>query len=248
MRRFKLLETQLALLEIELDLRRGAWDTARLRARQLRMSELAQRPIERDLRWRRSIFYARYLLLLLHLPYANQSDRQQAGELARAGHCLDDLELRVHALLLCAQIDLQLGQRDHAMTIMDEVLSLLLPERPLRLLLDHPGIVPLLADYRRTARHRQTARGVQSWLGELERAARDDARLARSHAHRVVLTLRELDILRELAQGRRNKEIAQRLTCSENTVKFHLKRLNGKFSTHKRSALLAAAREAGMLE
>jgi len=247
MRGFKRLDTQLALLEIEIDLRRGAVDAARVRARRIQMGELAQRPIERDLRWRHTIFHARYLLLLLRLPHAGSGERQQAQWLAHEARRLHDFELRVHALLLCAQMDLQSGERERAFTAMDEVLGLLLPERPLRVLLDHPGIAVLLAEYRRAARHRQTARRVQGWLGELERAARDDARLARSHAHRLTLTVREMDILHELAQGCRNKEIAQRLKCSENTVKFHLKRLNRKFSTHKRGELAARAREAGVL-
>jgi len=247
-RSFKQLEIQLALLEIELDLRHGQVDMARLRARQMQLDELARRIIDHDLRWRRTILHARWLRLLLHLPQAGTHEREQAAWLAEHGRQLQDFELRIHALLLCAQMDLNLAQNARAFAVMDEVLTLLLPERPLRLLLDHPGIAALLAAYRRAARHRQTARRLQEWLDELERAARDDARLARSRAHRIALTARELDVLRELAQGCRNKEIARRLGCSENTVKFHLKHLNGKFSTHKRGELLAAAGEAGVLE
>jgi len=247
-RSFKQLETQLALLEIEIDLCRGHLEIAGQRARQMQLHTLAQRSIERDLRWRQTILHARYLLLLLRLPEADAQDRQQAAWLAEEGRRLQDFELRIHALLLCAQMDVQLDAHERAFASVDEVLGLLLPERPLRLLLDHPGIASLLAAYRRAARHRQTPRRLQDWLDEIERAARHDARLARSRAHRIALTARELDVLRELAQGRRNKEIAQRLSCSENTVKFHLKRLNGKFSTHKRGELLAAAREVGVLE
>jgi len=36
---------------------------------------------------------------------------------------------------------------------------------------------------------------------------------------------RELEVLRELCNGRSNKQIGQLLDLSENTVKFHLKRL-----------------------
>jgi len=247
-RSFKQLETQLALLEIEIDLRQGTFDAAWQRARRMRLGELAQRAIERDLRWRGTILRARWLLLALRLPQASTSERQQVAWLAEEGRRLQDFELRIHALLLRAQMDLHLHAHESAFAAVDEALSLALPERPLRLLLDHPGIATLLADYRRAARHRQTPRRLQDWLDELERAARHDARLARSCAHRVSLTARELDVLRELTRGRRNKEIAQRLSCSENTIKFHLKRLNGKFSTHKRGELLAAAREAGVVE
>jgi len=247
-RHFKRLETRLNLLEIEIDLRRGALDSARQRARVMQLTALAQRTCERDLGWRQTIWHARYLVLLLRLPQVKPSERQQAAALLEQARQADDFELRIRAMLLCAQMDLHLEQAQSALSILEDVLILLLPERPIRLLLNHPGIGPLLAVYRRAAHSRQATRQLQGWLGEIERAARNDARLARSHAHRLALTGREQDILRELAHGCRNKEIAQRLGCSENTVKFHLKRLNGKFSTHKRADLVARARAAGVLE
>jgi len=247
-RNFKRLETRLDLLEIEIDLRRDALDSARLRARKMHLNALAQRPPERDFSWRQTIWHARYLALLVRLPQLKPADRQQAAVLLEQARQADDFELRIRAMLLCAQMDLHLEKPDSALTILEETLILLLPERPIRLLLNHPGIGPLLAVYRRAAHPRQAARQLQGLLGELERAARNDARLTRAHDHRLALTAREQDILRELAQGCRNKEIAQRLGCSENTVKFHLKRLNGKFSTHKRADLVAHARAAGVLE
>jgi len=247
-RGFKRLETRLDLLEIELDLRCANPEAARQHARRLHLTTLAQRPLERDLGWQQTILQARWLWLLLRLPQAKPADLQQVQILIEEGRRLQDMELRVRAGLLRAQMELQLGEHEAALTALDEVLTLLLPERPMRLLLDHPGIGSLLAQYRRAARSRQIARQLGAWLDELERAARHDARQARSHAHRISLTTRELEVLHELAQGRRDKEIAQRLSCSEHTVKFHLKRMNSKFSTHKRGELLAATRKAGLLE
>jgi len=247
-RNFRRLETRLDLLEIEIDLRRDALDSARLRARQMHLNALAQRPPERDFSWRQTIWHARYLALLLRLPQIKPGERQQAAALVEQARQADDFEFRIRAMLLCAQMDVHLEQSESALCLLEDALILLLPEKPNRLLLNHPGIGPLLALYRRAAHPRQAARQLQGLLGELERAARNDARLTRSHAHRLALTAREQDILRELAQGCRNKEIAQRLGCSENTVKFHLKRLNGKFSTHKRADLVAHARAAGVLE
>jgi len=242
------LEAQLDLLEIEIDLRQGNPERAQRHARQMHLAALAQRSVERDLGWRQTTLQARWLVLLLRLPQAKPADRQQVQALVEESRQAQEFELRIRALLLRAQMDMQLGECESALAAVDEVLALLLPERPIRLLLDHPGIGQLLAQYRRAARSRQTARRLTGWLDELERAARHDARLTRSRAHRVALTMRELEVMRELAQGRRNKEIALRLQCSENTVKFHLKRINSKFSTHKRGELLAAAREAGVLE
>jgi len=91
--------------------------------------------------------------------------------LIEEGRRLQEMELRVRAGLLRAQMDLQLGERDAAFSALDEVFRLLLPERPVRLLLDHPGIGALLAHYRRAARSRQISRQLSNWLDELERAA-----------------------------------------------------------------------------
>jgi len=247
-RGFTRLKAQLDLLEIEINLRHANVKIARRLAQQMGLADLVERPIERDLGWRQTTLHARWLLLLLRLPQAKPSDRDKVQALLEESCRLQDFELRIRALLLRAQMDFSFAEREAALEAVDEVLALLLLERPIRLLLDYPGIGLLLAQYQRAVCSRQTIRKLIGWVDELERAARHDAHLARSRLHRVALTAREFDVLRELAQGCRNKEIAQRLKCSANTVKYHLKCMNEKFSTHKRGELLAAAREAGVFE
>jgi DNA-binding NarL/FixJ family response regulator len=57
------------------------------------------------------------------------------------------------------------------------------------------------------------------------------------------LTPRELQVLRELAEGRSNKEIAQRLSISEHTAKFHVNAILQKLGVQKRTeAVVRAAR------
>jgi LuxR family maltose regulon positive regulatory protein len=51
---------------------------------------------------------------------------------------------------------------------------------------------------------------------------------------------RELAVLRELCQGRSNKAIGQVLDLSENTVKFHLKRIFKKLGAESRASAIAA--------
>lgn len=58
---------------------------------------------------------------------------------------------------------------------------------------------------------------------------------------------REAQILRLLEQGLRNKEIANRLFLSEETVKWYLKRLYDNFSVDNRVQLLARVRKLGLL-
>lgn len=56
-----------------------------------------------------------------------------------------------------------------------------------------------------------------------------------------VLPTREREVLELVAQGLTNKEIAQRLFVSSNTVKYHLKRLFSTFQVTSRAELLATA-------
>jgi len=57
---------------------------------------------------------------------------------------------------------------------------------------------------------------------------------------------RELDVLAELARGRRNRQIAETLQISENTVKFHVANVLAKLGVHSRGEAAAVAREAGL--
>lgn len=58
---------------------------------------------------------------------------------------------------------------------------------------------------------------------------------------------RELAVLEELAAGRSNKEIAQRLDVSPNTIKTHTARLFEKLGAKRRTDAINRARELGLL-
>ena len=62
------------------------------------------------------------------------------------------------------------------------------------------------------------------------------------------LTHREIEVLQEIAKGRANKEIAQRLGISENTVKDHLKNILGKLRVAARTEAVTAAVQRGIIE
>jgi DNA-binding NarL/FixJ family response regulator len=62
------------------------------------------------------------------------------------------------------------------------------------------------------------------------------------------LTERELDVLRLVVAGLRNKEIAADLGISENTVKFHLRNILDKLHAQNRAEVVALAMRAGLVE
>jgi DNA-binding NarL/FixJ family response regulator len=61
------------------------------------------------------------------------------------------------------------------------------------------------------------------------------------------LTERELDVLRQVVAGLRNKEIAAELGISENTVKFHLRNILDKLHAHSRTDMVARAVREGLV-
>src|SRR5579875_1907200 len=61
------------------------------------------------------------------------------------------------------------------------------------------------------------------------------------------LTARELEVLRLLARGLRNKEIAARLFVSERTVNFHLANIYQKLNVSGRTEALSRALEQGLI-
>ena len=58
---------------------------------------------------------------------------------------------------------------------------------------------------------------------------------------------RELEVLKELAAGHSNKEIARHLDVSPNTVKTHVARLFEKLGASRRTEAIRRARELGLV-
>jgi DNA-binding CsgD family transcriptional regulator len=72
--------------------------------------------------------------------------------------------------------------------------------------------------------------------------ARNEARV-----EQLGITPRELEILEAMAAGFSNREIAERLFVSENTVKTHAARLFDKLSARRRTQAVQRAKEAGLI-
>ena len=63
-----------------------------------------------------------------------------------------------------------------------------------------------------------------------------------------VLTAREIDVLRYVASGNRNRDIAERLFISEETVKVHIKHIMEKLSASDRTQAVSIAIRRGILQ
>ncbi|MDH6218132.1 RNA polymerase sigma factor (sigma-70 family) [Streptomyces pseudovenezuelae] len=81
----------------------------------------------------------------------------------------------------------------------------------------------------------------------VERFARTSTASASLHRDLAALTPREFDVLRLLAEGLSNAELAARLHLSETTVKTHVSRILTKLSLRDRAQAVVVAYETGLV-
>jgi len=90
--------------------------------------------------------------------------------------------------------------------------------------------------------------GGHIWIGDgrAARAASAQSRSAGPAGARFGLTSREIEIVRHISAGLRNKQIAQRLRISEGTVKSHLHQIYEKLGLRGRLQLSLYGHDAGL--
>lgn len=71
--------------------------------------------------------------------------------------------------------------------------------------------------------------------------ARKVVRLFRQPDHDEALTARENEVLDQIIEGKTNRQIAEELYISENTVAFHVKQIYEKLHVHSRAEAVAKA-------
>ena len=167
------------------------------------------------------------------------------AEAARAGRVRSAMEggiLRALALQ-------ELGHSEEAVRSLDRALLLAIPGGFIRTFLDEaPAITPLL-------RAVATRGAAREYAGQLLAALAPSAEVAALappllHQHQPLaepLTERELEVLRLVAEGASNQEIADRAFIAINTVKKHLKNIFGKLDATSRTQAVARARELGLI-
>jgi LuxR family maltose regulon positive regulatory protein len=161
---------------------------------------------------------------------------------AQAGRRLRNL--RVLAALRAA-MQMRLEQPDQAIATFASALDAAVAEDDTQFMVDLGfALYPLLQaawkwhrQYGARARIKQVLAAAVTELGR--------ARTARES--RGAFSARELEVLAELVSGAPNKIIARQLQMTENTVKFHLKRIFQKLQVRHRAEALQAARSRGLL-
>ncbi len=150
-----------------------------------------------------------------------------------------------------------------AMTALGQALSLAQPEGYVRIFADEgPPMSSLLSAYRTFPAQQSHAsqHDVQQYVEKLLTILGEDQSPARnglSPAHKSLsmrdqppvepLSEREVEIVRFIAAGMSNREIAQHMVITVGTVKCHLANIYGKLNVHSRTQALARASDLGML-
>jgi DNA-binding NarL/FixJ family response regulator len=100
--------------------------------------------------------------------------------------------------------------------------------------------------FARVRRHLTRARGASAHPNGAGRTAgmTDQTGVTDKHG----LTRRELDVLRLLAGGHQQQEIASRLFISPKTVSSHIQRILGKLGVHSRAQAVALAHREGLVD
>jgi LuxR family transcriptional regulator, maltose regulon positive regulatory protein len=153
-------------------------------------------------------------------------------------------QLRVLGALRAA-VTLKMGDADAAVAAFTPVLEAAVSEDDTQFLIDFgPALLPLLQRAWASSRSKGVSSRVRHVIGN---SVTTLGRAVTAHGDSGSLSARELEVLVELASGAPNKVIARNLQMTENTVKFHLKRVFQKLHVRHRAEALQAARTRGLL-
>jgi DNA-binding NarL/FixJ family response regulator len=181
----------------------------------------------------------------------SQTDMELVGEAANGREALD--LFRVHRPDITL-MDLQMPE----MSGIDAIGAIRaeFPEARIVVLTTHAGDVQVARALKAGARAYLLKALLRKELLETIRAAHAGQKRLSSevaaeiagHATDDVLTPREVDVLRRVARGNANKEIAAQLSLTEETVKSHLKSILAKLSANDRTHAVAIGLKRGIID
>jgi LuxR family maltose regulon positive regulatory protein len=151
----------------------------------------------------------------------------------------------INALILQALAHQALKETELALQALAKAISIAEREKFVRIfLVQGAPMIQLL----RVARKAELAPDyVALLLAARQREGAPEAKPSPGETLVEALSERELEVLRLLAAGLSNREIAQELYISVNTIKTHAKSIYGKLAVNRRTQAVSRARELGLL-
>ena len=155
----------------------------------------------------------------------------------------------IEVLILQALTHQAEGATDEAAGVLEKALNLAEPEGFIRIFVDEG---PPMASLLRKALHQGIApkyvsRLLPAFLGDKPAQAEKTREQSDQSAYYEPLSDREVEVLQCIANGLTNREIADRLYLSLNTVKVHARNIYSKLDVSSRTQATARARVLGIL-
>lgn len=142
------------------------------------------------------------------------------------------------------------GERAAALAVLEAALAAAEPEGHVGVFLDEgPTLAPLLGAAAAQGARPAFVAAIRAAAVASARAPRTGAAVGAGRTDGIEpLTDREADVLRLIAEGRSNQEIADRLDLALSTVKGYVRNVFGKLLVQRRTEAVARARDAGLID
>jgi LuxR family maltose regulon positive regulatory protein len=165
--------------------------------------------------------------------------------LLQAAEASNRIGSMIEILMLKALVHAAQGDVPAALALVERALTLATPEGYVRLFVDEGP--PMMALLQRMPEEDEKLREYINRL--LAAFDKQGIQSSTSSPQPLIdpLTERELEILALIAAGLKNKEIAEQLVISLNTVLYHNKNIYSKLAVSKRALAIAKARELNLI-
>ena len=220
-----------------------SWIHARLGNREAASAWLQSfdRNLEKRIGYWRGVEAVQAALMLLVLDQVDDA-LEFLPRLEEAARVSGSLPKEIEALVMLAVARERKGETSLALDNLQNAMRLAAPERILQpFMIDKPTIEKLSNQLKRNDNE------LNRFIQHLEKGFQRTPLKAPDQPLIEPLTERELDVLKLIAEGLTNKEIATQLYISLNTVKVHTRNINGKLGVKNRMQAAAKARAIGIL-
>jgi LuxR family maltose regulon positive regulatory protein len=147
--------------------------------------------------------------------------------------------------LLHALFNQEAGYQDNALAELEQALKLAQPEGYIRIFDQSPALTSMLVEAARRGISREY---IQKILATVKMPESYPSGPSAYTIFGERLSERELEVLRLIAQGATNQEIADQLVITVGTAKSHINHILGKLDSHNRTEAVARARSLGWLD